>query len=55
MKTKSSLAAANLRGQTASMMEMIQKRTMTRGSGHPSFSKWWWMGAIKKMRFLKSL
>lgn len=25
---------------TASMMAMIQKRTMTRGSGQPIFSKW---------------
>ena len=38
---------------SASMIEMIQKRTITFGSGQPFFSKWWWMGAIRKMRFLK--
>jgi hypothetical protein len=26
---------------TASTIAMIQKRTMTRGSGQPFFSKWW--------------
>src|SRR5262249_61869578 len=30
--------------------DTIQKRTMICGSGHPSSSKWWWMGAIRKMR-----
>ena len=39
----------------ASMMEMIQKRTMTLGSGQPFFSKWWWIGAIRKMRLPVSL
>ena len=34
---------------TANMIAMIQKRTMTRGSGQPFFSKWWWIGAIKKI------
>ncbi len=32
------------------MMEMIQKRTMIFGSAHPFSSKWWWMGAIMKIR-----
>src|SRR5690606_23308747 len=35
--------------------EMIQKRTITRGSGQPLSSKWWWMGAIRKTRFPVSL
>src|SRR5699024_216774 len=30
---------------------IIQKRTTIFDSGHPFFSKWWWMGAIKKTRF----
>src|SRR5699024_9820381 len=30
---------------------IIQKRTTILDSGHPFFSKWWWMGAIKKARF----
>ena len=29
---------------------MIQKRTTTCGSDQPFFSKWWWIGAIRKMR-----
>ena len=29
---------------------MIQKRTMTRGSGQPLSSKWWWMGAMRNTR-----
>ena len=29
---------------------MIQKRTMTRGSGQPFSSKWWWIGAIRNTR-----
>src|SRR5690606_40106958 len=35
--------------------EMIQKRTITRGSGQPFSSKWWWMGAIRNTRFPVSL
>ena len=31
-------------------METIQKRTMILGSGHPFFSKWWWIGAMRKIR-----
>ena len=29
---------------------MIQKRTITRGSGQPLSSKWWWIGAMRKIR-----
>ena len=34
---------------------MIQKRTMIFGSAQPFFSKWWWMGAMRKMRLPVSL
>ncbi len=34
---------------------MIQKRTITRGSGQPFSSKWWWIGAMRKMRLPVSL
>ena len=34
---------------------MIQKRTITRGSGQPLSSKWWWIGAMRKMRLPRSL
>ena len=34
----------------ARTMEMIQKRITTVDSFQPSFSKWWWIGAIRKMR-----
>ena len=34
---------------------MIQKRTMIFGSGQPFFSKWWWIGAIRKMRLPREL
>ena len=27
---------------------MIQKRTITRGSGQPQSSKWWWIGAMRE-------
>ena len=37
------------------MIEMIQKRTMICGSGQPIFSKWWWIGAIRKMRLPRQL
>ncbi len=30
---------------------MIQKRMTTVGSDQPFFSKWWWIGAIRKKRF----
>ena len=33
------------------MAETIQKRITTVDSGQPIFSKWWWIGAIRKMRF----
>src|SRR5260370_40381057 len=33
----------------------IQKRTMIFDSDQPSASKWWWMGAILKMRLPRSL
>src|SRR5215217_4008706 len=39
----------------AKMMERMMKRVMTFGSLHPISSKWWWMGAILKMRFPRSL
>src|SRR5690606_18446551 len=35
--------------------EMIQKRTITRGSGQPLSSKWWWIGAIRNTRLPVSL
>src|SRR5205823_250431 len=35
---------------SARMMETIQKRTMIFGSAQPCSSKWWWMGAMRKMR-----
>ena len=35
---------------TAQEKETIQKRTTMRDSGQPIFSKWWWMGAMRKMR-----
>src|SRR5262249_51071045 len=40
---------------SASRIEMIQKRTMMRGSGQPLFSKWWWMGPMRKPRLPVSL
>ena len=35
---------------TAQEKETIQKRTTMRDSGQPIFSKWWWMGAMRKIR-----
>src|SRR3546814_806195 len=35
---------------STSTTEMIQKRTITRGSGQPLSSKWWWIGAIRNTR-----
>ena len=32
----------------------IQNRTITVVSGHPSSSKWWWIGAIRKTRVWKT-
>ena len=32
------------------MIETIQKRTTIFCSAQPSFSKWWWIGAIRKTR-----
>ena len=29
---------------------MMKKRTTTLGSSHPFSSKWWWSGAIRKIR-----
>ena len=40
---------------SARMIEMIQNRTMIFGSAHPCSSKWWWIGAIRKIRFLRVL
>ena len=40
-----------MRPRIAQAKDTIQKRTTILDSGHPSFSKWWWIGAIKKMRF----
>jgi len=37
------------------MKLMIQKRTMTRGSGQPFNSKWWCNGAMRNMRFAGQL
>ena len=39
----------------AQKKETIQKRTTMRDSGQPFFSKWWWIGAIRKMRLLVAL
>ena len=41
-----------MRPRIAQANETIQKRTTILDSGQPSFSKWWWIGAIRKMRFL---
>src|SRR3546814_5867091 len=35
---------------STSTTAMIQKRTITRGSGQPLSSKWWWIGAIRNTR-----
>src|SRR3546814_20959598 len=35
---------------STSTTEMIQKRTITPGSGQPLSSKWWWIGAIRNTR-----
>ncbi len=35
---------------SARMIETIQNRTTICCSGHPSCSKWWWTGAIRKTR-----
>src|SRR3546814_9290809 len=40
---------------STSTTEMIQKRTITRGSGQPLSSKWWWIGAIRNTRLPVSL
>ena len=39
-----------LRAKRPRIMDMIQKRITTLGSGQPFFSKWWWKGAMRKMR-----
>ena len=39
----------------ARISEMIQNRITICGSAQPRFSKWWWIGAIRKMRFLVRL
>ena len=31
------------------MIETIQKRITTVDSDQPTFSKWWWIGAIRKI------
>src|SRR5690606_31752885 len=43
------------RATRASMMLMIQNRTMTFGSAQPLSSKWWWMGAMRNTRCPVSL
>src|SRR3546814_5355261 len=40
---------------STSTTEMIQKRTITRGSGQPLSSKRWWNGAIRNTRLPVSL
>jgi hypothetical protein len=35
---------------SARISEMIQKRMTICGSAQPCFSKWWWIGAIRKTR-----
>ena len=39
-----------LRLNRARRIAMIQSLTTTFGSSHPFISKWWWMGAIRKIR-----
>ena len=41
--------------KSAKRMATIQNRMMTFDSGHPPSSKWWWSGAMRKMRFPRSL
>ena len=43
------------RPMTARISETIQKRMTICGSAQPSFSKWWWIGAIRNTRFLVRL
>jgi hypothetical protein len=43
------------RPASASITEMIQNRITICGSVQPNCSKWWWIGAILKMRFPVSL
>src|ERR1700728_2337606 len=43
------------RPASASITEMIQNRITICGSVQPSCSKWWWIGAILKMRLPVSL
>ncbi len=44
------LSLSEASATSASMMDMIQKRTMIFGSAQPFSSKWWWMGAILNTR-----
>src|SRR5438552_10042930 len=44
------LSLSDASAVSARMMEMIQKRTMIFGSAQPCSSKWWWMGAMRKIR-----
>ena len=39
----------------ARMIEIIQNLITTVDSGHPFFSKWWWIGAILNILFPVSL
>src|ERR1035441_3852782 len=41
--------------KSAKTIATIQNRMMTFDSGHPASSKWWWSGAIRKMRLPRSL
>src|SRR5690606_38800920 len=43
------------RPMSTSSRLMIQKRTITFGSAQPLSSKWWWIGAMRKMRLPVSL
>src|SRR6185312_2567627 len=43
------------RPTSTSTTEMIQNRTITRGSGQPFNSKWWWIGAIRNTRLPRNL
>src|SRR5690606_19893899 len=43
------------RPSRASITAMIQKRITTVDSDHPSFSKWWWIGAMRNTRLPVSL
>src|SRR5205823_173852 len=52
---KNYLSLSVVSANRAKTSEAIQKRTMIFDSDHPISSKWWCMGAILKIRFLRNL